>query len=531
MSGWQGTSRYLAYLLTLALYLSTGDAFAQHSHEGKSSSVFDKYETPQVAYRVQAEVDPVQGTISGWMDISYTNLSADTLRSICLDFSHSPYDDTIQFNFHDTSYQTAFRNRVTLEKGRYCWLDSALYQAAPLSGFARMKGRQLIELPLPAPLNPGEVGPIMVAFKTQFRPLSDSLTGKSCWELIDDWFPQVAHYYDADWHPLADMETTSDHPMASYEVSLVVDSAFHLIAPGELVNQKEHYGTLPRPTGDTIAVDAASFLYAFVPEHPYRPVFANGKKKYFYRLLDGNDFDLLLTNKLQIDLADADGVPIQVIYSERSAPLYRERVAVQARKVTLALMEKYGAYPFPSVTIIALPEGSKTPSARAMIGLIPKLGGNSDIYGALARLVSRSWLADFLPTQKADSLVPFFSSLDEAFSVITAEDLVTVGSSENTIGPAQMAADNVEGWSLATPFIIERAKARLNELSLVAGRDKFSALIKELAKQHRFRLVNFDEFAAVVNATCGERGMELITQPEGNLNNKALILHQLKSNR
>lgn len=516
-------------LLALLVLLVPRGTQSQHGHGLESNSPYERFQKPQVKYEIQAEIFPREGLIRGWMDISWTNQSNDTISTICLDFGFSAYDDTTQFDFHTVAYTARAKARLTGDRESYCWLDSVLYQAARLNQPAHMRGQSLVELSLPVPIYPGEAGPLMISFETRFKPLGDSLAVDLFWEMIPQWFPQVAHYVGGEWQSTIDMEATDDHPMASYAISLSVDSSFQIVGSGELFNEKEHFGTVGYPSGDTVTVNVTNFLYAYNPDHPYRPKFEGGKKGYHFRLLNGNNFPILLTKQFRMDRASVDAQLIEIVYPSKVAEAWRERVGVEARTVLAGLSKKLGRYPYPILRIVALPEGQVSLGTREMIGLSERIGGNSDIRQALTVLIARSWLADFVLSGNSDAAIDGLFAFDEALTSILAEDVKTGFEGSQTIGPAEMVASSVSGWKLSTPFRIDRVKSMLNDLSLVVGPDKFMALVSELSNKHRFRLVTENDFVKIIEATCGDKGVELISQKQTDRSSKSLNLHRLKT--
>lgn len=504
-----------AFVLFAFLSLSVPSVIrAQHDHGDESNSVYERFQKPQVKYLLQAELLPQEGLIRGWMDINWTNLSSDTIRSICLDFGFSPYDDTTRFDFYSVDYANGIKNRLTDGRENYCWLDSVLYQAARLDQPARMRGRSLLELPLPVPIYPGQAGPLSISFETRFKPIADSSASNSLWLPIPQWFPQVAHYVDGEWQSTADLEATDDRPMASFAISLSVDSSFHITGSGELMNEKEHFGTLPFPSGDTVNVDVTSFLFAFTPDIPYRPKFAGGKKSYHFRLLNGNNFPILLSKQFRMDRAQVDGQLIEIVYPPEAAAGWREKVGIEARIALIALSDKLGYYPYPILRIVALPEGEASLGPREMIFLSERISGNSDIRAALTVLMARSWLADFVASGDFGSTLEDFSAYDEALAEVLAE---------------QVIGNSVTGWKSHGLSSVEPVKSRLNDLILVVGQEKFLTLVTRLSRAHQFRLVSEIEFMNILQKTCGDKGVELISQKPPGRSANPLNRHRMKT--
>lgn len=518
------------YALLVLLSLSVPSlTSAQHDHGDEANSVYERFQKPQVKYQLQAELLPREGLIRGWMDINWTNLSNDTIRSISLDFGFSPYDDSTTFDFHAVTYAGLTRANLTGDRRSYCWLDSVLYQAARLDQPARMSGSSLMELPLPRPIYPGQSGPLAISFETRFKPIADSAATNSLWLPITQWFPHVALYANGRWRSTADLEGTDDHALASYAISLSVDSAFHIIGSGELMNEKEHFGTMRVPKGDTVNVNVTSFLYAFNPDHPYVPKFEGGKKGYHFRLLNGNNFPILLAKQIRIDRAQVDGQQLEIVYPFSVAAAWRRRVGTEARTAFAALSDKLGHYPYPVLRIVALPEGEGSPGQRELIFLSERIAGNSDIRKALTHLIARAWLADFLNLENSDSAQTGFFAYDEALGLILAEDVKTGFKESGTIGPAEKVSLSVDSWSLSTPFWIDRVKTRLNDLILAVGQKKFLSLVARLSSSHQFRPVSKADFMKIVAETCGDKGLELIGRKRVNRSANSLDLHRAKT--
>lgn len=504
--------------LVLVLAVAVGAQHDIHDHSPNSGhrDVYERFQRPQVTYQLHATIDPANGLIKGWMDVSWENQSESKLQSICLDLGFSPYDEETRFDFYDPHYGDSVKNELTAGRATYCWFDSILCRASRLSSAPVMRNNLLLELEIPHGVNPGEKIPLIFFFETKFaEPVDDSV-----WLRIDEFFPQVAHY-DPDYRrgqflATRSVRATADHPFGQYMISLSVDSSYSIIAPGELLNEKEHFGTFSRakPEDDTVFVDVTSSLYAFQPDRAYQPEFAGGVKTYHFRLLNGNNFPILLTGGFLLDRTFVDGLPIEIYYRPSEREQFAGRVARLARETLKEQTKDLGEFPYPKLVITSVANDSNSSAVREMISLPGSVSDELDIRRGLILSLSRVWFSDVLPA--GYDLFAYARSpvVDEALAASYSELLLSKLPVTDPIGPAERATKWVAVIDESESYSMSMIAGQLALVDSVAAPGSFLRLLKDISTKFRFRIAGMDGINQLLEKQAGEAGLKLLQLQE-----------------
>lgn len=366
--------RVLLSLITVAvvMLLATAASAQTHEHQHPDLRNMKPRQLPPVQVRFRGELIPDSSLVRGLMEIEFTNRTEDTLADIRM-FTGVPI-----------VYR---RDSTTIVEPPNLLLDSMLYRGVPLSETElKIDGRTIIAT-LPQPLKPGERAFFIMTFTTQMN-----LIGGSDGVVYTGWYPKVAAYHDGRWYTPTDSLIDQAAPsFADYQVSIGVDSVWHLVYPGELVNNKEHYGLLPPEHNDSIYVDIVHQHQQSYAGKTYKPTFEGGKKNYFIRSNNDIDFSIVAQQGLLRDRAYVDSLTIEVCYPPELADVWAGFVAAEAAKLVRASISKFGPLPFHYLRIVPTNHPLTTDGSPQIITLPDDLQDRDELKTALATQVSRCW--------------------------------------------------------------------------------------------------------------------------------------------
>jgi hypothetical protein len=334
---------------------------------------------PKVVYTIKADVEPESLLVRGQMELEYHNFSKDTLSEIYfrLDLKAHPPNGS-------------------------CWIDSMLYYGAPLGKDRISIDNAIMKISLPSKLAPEATGFFLIAFESRVAPLytssSDESHDKSHYVAFSRWYPCVCPYQDGRWH-------TDQYPdnnrgtgeYARYNVALKLDSAYSIVHPGRLLNEKEHYGLLPIGGDDTVYIDIVdehSFAFDGIR---YHPEYLSGYKRYYIRAQNVTDFSFVVGSQFIRDRTYRDSLTIEVCYGKEVRKIWAGFVA----RSTLDLIKQYekwlGKFPHNNLTVLAGEGPDGNYNSQQLLVLPADITDSSLLYTALAVELASSWLSPVLP--------------------------------------------------------------------------------------------------------------------------------------
>ncbi len=311
-------------LFVLCFLLSASSTGAQtHGHQRANPS--ELRTVPPVQIRFRGELKPDSAIARGLMEIEITNRTDDTIPAIRM-FAGVPIISPMDTLAHEPPYLK---------------LDSMLYRGVPLSPDELTIDSHTLTVNLPQPLPPGERAFFITTFTTRMRnkpgPGGVVYTG---------WYPNVAACCDTS--RLTHPDSVNALPatmLADYTVALTVDSVWHLAHPGELVNDKDHYGLLPPAHNDSIYIDIVHEYQQEFMGRKYRPFFESGRKTYLIRSLSDIDFPIVAWEGLLRDRAFVDSLIIEVCYPPKLADVWAGRIVRAALKFARKMTAQFGPAP------------------------------------------------------------------------------------------------------------------------------------------------------------------------------------------
>jgi hypothetical protein len=230
---------------------------AQHSYDPRAA--FAPFEMPEPAgatrsasglpgpvywqnradYSIHATLDPATKTISGTVDIRYSNHSADTLDLVWLQLEQNIYRPESRGNLANGGPIRGSTSGMTLE-------SVAVGSAAKLVRVVPLVSDTRAQLRLPTPLAPG--GTVTIRIRYHYVVPSDDFGGRTGWLQsksgpifsIAQWYPRVAVYDDLrGWDPLPYLAQEFYLDYGDYDYWLTVPAGMVVAGSGALVNPQE----------------------------------------------------------------------------------------------------------------------------------------------------------------------------------------------------------------------------------------------------------------------------------------------------
>lgn len=257
-------------------------------------------------YHVTAVARPESLLVRADVDIDFQNISSDTLRAVWI---VQPLN-----NRHD--------NRAA---GQSSHIDSVLIDEAPVSSLLITGNDSLIRIPLPASLNQGERVAVSLKVTARMAESSRSLSDESACVCFSDWLPKVVARPKG---PGESGEWLAEP--ADYDVDITVDSGLLVVAPGDLLNDKQLFGMVPN--ADSIFIDVLHKPYASDGYTFSRLPSDNGEDTYVWRLRYAQSFDFLVLRNYLLDRARKGRLLIESYYPRAQAEIWQRRVAAKGLK-------------------------------------------------------------------------------------------------------------------------------------------------------------------------------------------------------
>ena len=492
-------------IIAVALIAVSGAAqnIPRPSHDAKPFG--RPFRAPSITYRVNAAVFPDSSMIVGSLEIDYENRTSDTLTEICLNTGPTGLQPGDSLPLYGKDSVTCDQMIRKAGATGLCCIDSILYEASRLTELPVMIDSESIRISLPSPMPPGDIDFFLTATTEIYTDSDDSITAEN-WHILDRWFPTVAVYRDSTWYTAGSVpEFEVDGEFSQFMVAIDIDSAYTIVAPGEFINEKEHYGTFERSKRDTVFVDVLSHLFAYAKDRPYTPVFQNGVKQYAFRLANGNNFPIAITRAPMLDRAYEDDLPVNIWYNPNLKDLWQRRVAEIARESLSRLKGRLGSFPFPSLMI--LPDSGLEHSHVREIVTIPVSIENADeLSVALENQLARSWFTDIYPPTGG-----LGADFDEglAYFITLTDRIATFGDSsysiiENYESQEYDLARQSQPDTAYLESVFKTVPARLHMLQHLVGDSVLRGTIRAYADICRIDLPRPHDFERIVNARAAQ---------------------------
>ena len=371
------TATALLSLVTIGLVmLLTSTASAQtHSHQHPDFRAGSPPHIPPVRYSFRGDVKPDSLLVRGLLEVEYRNRSSDSLSEIRFFTGLSIFDP------HDTSMNT---------EPPYMRLDSMLHYGVPLADSELIINGRTITAVLPRRLAPGEKAFFIMTFETRLGSGAD--TENSSGIVYTGWYPRVAAFRDGRWYtPTEGVIDQAVAEFADFTIALKIDSAYSLVYPGELINDKEHYGLLPPAHNDSVYVDIVNQHQQEFAGIKYRPLFESGYKNFYIRSNNDLDFSFVAQKGLLRDRAYVDSLTIEACYPDDLKDVWGDFVAPSASELVRAFQSRLGPFPYQNLCIAASNDTPTGVDSRQVVVLPSDVTDTLLLRTMLAVQISRCW--------------------------------------------------------------------------------------------------------------------------------------------
>ncbi|MEX2608361.1 MAG: M1 family metallopeptidase [Gemmatimonadota bacterium] len=374
-----------------------------------------RYWQQEVAYRIEAELDPASARVNGSQTITYRNNSPDTLTSLVLHLYQNAYRQGAQ-----RVRQVPITGGMRVERVEVAGLPvRAATGGTPIGASYTVDGT-LMTLRLPRPLLPGAATSLELDWHFTVPPPGAPRTGHHANEafVVAQWYPQVAVYDDVRGWDARPYWTNGEFYLeyGDFDVAITVPQGWIVGATGQLVNAEE---VLPEQARTRLARAATSDGVVRVitaedlaagrttAEEP------GGSLTWRFQATDVRDFAFASSNRYLWDAgritgAGPDGRPVL------AHALYRPEHAnwIQAirymRHATRYAAAAIHPYIYPQITAAEGPVGGME---YPMLVFITGARSPESLYGVLAHEIAHEWLPMMVGTNESR-----YAWMDEGFA-------------------------------------------------------------------------------------------------------------------
>lgn len=455
-----------------------------HTHEHAAVPLH----IPKIVYTIKAEVVPESLLVRGQMELEYRNFSDDTLSEI-------------YFRLHLNTHQP----------NGYCRIDSILYYGAPLTEDEISVDNAIMKISLPGKLAPEATGFFLIAFESMVAPLHasslDEGHNESHYVTFYRWYPCVCPYKDGRWDTdqyVGRDRSTGEY--ARYNVALQIDSAYSIAHPGKLLNEKEHYGLLPKGVDDTVYVDLVnkhSFAFGGVR---YHPEFPSGHKQYFIRARNATGFSFVVGPQFIRDRTYRDSLTIEICYGKEVQKVW----AGFAARSALDLIKQYekwlGKFPHNNLTLVASEPFDDSHGLNQFVIIPANITDSSLLYATLAVELANCWFSSVLPDSSGagqwfDEGLAYYVAIRALYDSFGAEGYEMIREHRKLI--SRRSSENE--WSRKfMARVFHELPSQIHTLRFLVGDQTLSKALQEYVRRFRYEFPVVRDFFDIVEETRGQ---------------------------
>jgi hypothetical protein len=365
-----------------------------------------RYWQQDVAYRIEAELDPAAARVTGSQTITYRNNSPDTLEHLVLHLYQNAFRQGAQ-----RVRQVPITGGLTLERVEAGGTRARAVSGAAPAGASYTVDGTLMTLRLPRPLAPGARTTLELDWHFTVPPPGAPRTGHDANEafVVAQWYPQVAVYDDVRGWDARPYWTNGEFYLeyGDFDVALTVPEGWVVGATGRLVNPEEVLTEQTRArlaraerTDEIVRVITADDLAArtATTQEP------GGSLTWRFRAEDVRDFAFASSNRYvwdagrMTDVAPAAGGVVMAHALYRPEEENWRRAVDYMRHATRYAAALVHPYIYPHITAAEGPIGGMEYPMLVFI-----TGGRSpeSLYGVLAHEVAHEWLPMMVGTNES----------------------------------------------------------------------------------------------------------------------------------
>lgn len=442
---------------------------------------------PKIVYTIKANVVPESLLVRGQMELEYRNFSDDTLSDIYF---------RLDLNAHPPN--------------GYCRIDSMLYYGAPLTKDEISVDNAIMKVSLPGKLAPEATGFFLIVFEFRVALLhassSDESHDKSHYVAFYRWYPCVCPYKDGRWYIDQNVDCNqSPGEYARYNVALQIDSAYSIAHPGKLLNEKEHYGLLPKEVDDTVYVDLVnkhSFAFGGVR---YHPEFPSGYKRYFVRARNATEFSFVVGPQFIRDRTYRDSLTIEVCYSKEVQKVGAGFVARSAVGLIRHYEKWLGKFPHNNLTVVAGESFNENHGLNQFVVIPANIKDTTLLYTVLAVELANCWLSPVLPDSNGagqwfDEGLAYYVAIRALYDSFGAKGYEMIREHRKFI--SRRSSENE--WSRQfVARVFHEFPSQIHALRFLVGDQTLSKALHEYIRRFRYEFPVVRDFFDIVEETRG----------------------------
>lgn len=437
---------------------------------------------PKIVYTIRADVVPESLLVRGDMELEYRNFSDDTLSEIHfrLDLNAHPPDD-------------------------YCRIDSILYYGAPLGEDEISVDDAFMKVLLPSRLAPGATGFFLIAFQSRLAPRPPLASSTGGHVRFSRWYPRICPYKDGRWHhDRYRGHGRSAGEYARYNVALQIDSAYSIVHPGELLNEKEHYGLLPKRAGDTVYVDLMHRHSRGFGEARYYPEFPSSFKRYFVRARNATDFSFVVGPEFIRDRTYRDSLTIEVCYHNEAGKVWAGFVARSTVNLIGQYEKRLGRFPYNYLTVVA-GEPDEYRRSQQLIVLPADIADSRLLYAALAVEIADCWFSPVLPDSSGAGRwlgegLACYVAIRALYDSLGVEGYETIRKHRTLL---TNLFDEKEWSRQFIAMVFHEIPSQVHGLRFAVGDMMLSKALREYARRFRYELPDAGDFLDIIEELTG----------------------------
>lgn len=361
---------------------------------------FSQYWQQEVNYSIDVKLNDQKHTLSGALQLNYTNNSPDSLRFIWFHLWPNAYKN------ENTAYaKQVFRDA----EGRKRWdamkdkgsIDSLNFQVNGKKATTEPDPQNIdiIKLILPQALLPKQSITITTPFAVKIPTYSSRSGHLDQSYIICQWFPKPAVYDRKGWHPIPYLDQGEFYSeFGSFNVNITVPAAYVVGATGVMQNQEE--AAIYKTLGKANNMEGAK-LKKYIPRE-------KGTKTLSFKGEDIHDFAWFADKDFIIrydTAALASGKQIDIFtYSYENGNKNWDKSTGYVKDAVKRYSGWIGEYPYPVVQAV---EGPKNVSSGGMeypmITLITSPDANGEgLDGVITHEVGHNWFYGILGSNERD---------------------------------------------------------------------------------------------------------------------------------
>ncbi|MEO1260706.1 MAG: M1 family metallopeptidase [Bacteroidota bacterium] len=358
----------------------------------------NNYFQQEVNYKINVTLDDKAHTVSGKIEIDYTNNSPNGLDSIYFHFWGNAFKNNNsafarqQLRTKNTRFHFSSDN----EKGEYSGLNFLVNGEEAQLIFDK-KNPDIAVLRLPKQLNAGETINIQSPFKLKIPASFSRLGHVGTSYQMTQWFPKPAVYDHKGWHPMPYLNMGEFYSeFGNFEVTITLPENYVVGASGELQTESEKAFLKNKVAATEALIKKGKF-----PDDDEFPASSEKMKTIKYIAENVHDFAWFADKRFHVlkdeaTLKSGKKIDAWAMFINEEADLWEKGAAYVARSVEF-YSEMVGEYPWPQATAVhsALSAGGgmeypmitvigNSGNARALDDVITHEVGHNWFYGILA---------------------------------------------------------------------------------------------------------------------------------------------------